>query len=294
MTATAPSERGLSYVGGGAVILAGVVLFSFGGPLYRLIDAATDWQIVTLRSAALGTGVLIMVAIRHGRRIVPAFRAIGRPGLVGGLAIGMSFTCHVLALNNTTVANALFLINTSPVFAAVLGWLVLRERVRPVVAAASAASVAGALIMVYDGLDSGGHLGNLAGLGAALSFAVFGVAIRARPNVDMAPVLCLGAALSTLFALVAADTAVVGLTDLALCLALGAFGAGGFFLLTAGARSVPAAEIMLLCLAEAILAPVWVWLVVDEVPATLTFVGGAFILGAVAALALSAMRGTSA
>ena len=61
-------------------------------------------------------------------------------------------------------------------------------------------------------------------------------------------------------------------------------------LITLGARFLPAAEVALLSLAETVLAPLWVWAGVGEVPALLTLAGGAIVLSAVVAQAVTGMR----
>ena len=78
--------------------------------------------------------------------------------------------------------------------------------------------------------------------------------------------------------------------DLVLSLLMGSvqFGAG-FTLITMGTRHVPAAEVSLLSLLEPILASLWVWIFIDEVPATLTLVGGAIVLGAVCCQAVAGL-----
>jgi len=53
-------------------------------------------------------------------------------------------------------------------------------------------------------------------------------------------------------------------------------------LYTICARHLPAAELTLLSLLESVLSPLWVWLVINEVPSGLTLVGGAVVLSAVA------------
>ena len=65
---------------------------------------------------------------------------------------------------------------------------------------------------------------------------------------------------------------------------------GGFVLITLGARYLPAAEVALLSLAETVLAPIWVWLGVGEVPTLLTLAGGVIVISAVVAQAVSGMR----
>ena len=87
------------------------------------------------------------------------------------------------------------------------------------------------------------------------------------------------------------DTLVLSGHDLVLCLFLGvAQYTGGFVLITLGARFLPAAEVALLSLAETVLAPIWVWAGVGEVPALLTLAGGAVVLSAVVAQAATGMR----
>ena len=61
-------------------------------------------------------------------------------------------------------------------------------------------------------------------------------------------------------------------------------------LITLGARFLPAAEVALLSLAETVLAPVWVAIGIGEIPAALTLAGGAVVLAAVVAQAVTGMR----
>src|SRR5699024_5390972 len=55
-------------------------------------------------------------------------------------------------------------------------------------------------------------------------------------------------------------------------------------------RYLPSAEVALFILIESVLGPIWVWLVVGEVPPPLTFVGGAVILLTVAIHAVLGLR----
>ena len=61
-------------------------------------------------------------------------------------------------------------------------------------------------------------------------------------------------------------------------------------LITLGARYVPVAQVSLLALSEMVLAPLWVWLAVDEAPAMLTLGGGGVVLAAVVGQALAGLR----
>ena len=63
-----------------------------------------------------------------------------------------------------------------------------------------------------------------------------------------------------------------------------------YILLTIGTRHVPAAEVALVGRLSLVLAPLWVWLAVDEVPGDLTLIGGAIVLAAILGHALAVRR----
>ena len=72
---------------------------------------------------------------------------------------------------------------------------------------------------------------------------------------------------------------------------MGVFQVGaGLILYTLGSRSLPAAELTLLSLAEVLLGPVWVWLFLGEGASMNTMIGGAVLLAAIIGNALSGKR----
>ncbi len=149
--------------------------------------------------------------------------------------------------------------------------------------------------MVGEGIVVGTLFGNLAGLGAALGFSGFTVALRRGKAVDMLPAVCLAGAFASIASgmmiLLVAQTFVVSMHDLSLCVVLGVVQIGfGLIIYTMGSRHVPAAELALLSLTEVILGPIWVWIGVGEVPSVLTLVGGTIVLAAVAGRAILAVR----
>ena len=95
----------------------------------------------------------------------------------------------------------------------------------------------------------------------------------------MIPAICLAGVVSAGLGLAMMDSLAISRHDLLLCLFLGVVQyTGGFVLLALGARYLPAAEVALLALSEIVLAPIWVWIGVGEVPALATLVGGGIVL----------------
>jgi drug/metabolite transporter (DMT)-like permease len=234
------------------------------------------------RSVGVIAFLLVAIAIRERGRLLRPFFAMGRGGFLAALVLSGSMICYVLALTGTTVANAMFVMSTGPFFTALLAWLLLGERIRPLTGLAIAAAVLGMALMSADGLAGGGIGGLLAALGNAVAFASIIVLTRRYRDTDLLPAFVLGAVVVGIVAWLAIDPA-VGAHDAAVGIGFGAFHtAAGLALLPLGARRVPAAAAALLMLSEPILAPIWVWLAVDETPTRLALLGGLAVLAAVA------------
>ena len=282
------------------VALAGA-FWSIGGVLIRWIQAADAWQIIFYRSLALALTLLLIVALRHRGRLIAAFAGIGAAGFFAGVSLSGGFVGYVLALNYTSVANAVFMLGTAPFFAAVIGRWALGEDVRRATWLAMALALCGIAVMVAGSVVIGTVTGNLLALGASLSFAGFNVLLRKGGANDMMPcVVVAGLVAAVVSAPVVAATSAgpppfgpfaLSARDFGLCLAMGTIQVGlGLTVFTLGARHVPAVELALLSMSELVLAPLWVWLAVNEVPSAFTLAGGAIVMTAFAFQARSGAR----
>ena len=293
MPGGAPPVRGSSRrrALGVAFTLTGASLLSLAGVTLRHMESASGWQILFYRSGTFFVVVVLYLVIRYRSRVAAAFLQVGTPGLVVAFSLGLGSAGYVFALLLTTVANALFIMSAAPLLTALLGWLVLRERVRPATWAAMTVALTGIVLMVANGVQSGRLLGNIVAFGPTLSFALMIVALRKAGDRDMIPAICLAGLVGAGLGLGMAESLVVSRHDLLLCLFLGVVQyTGGFVLLALGARLLPAAEVALLAMAEIVLAPIWVWIGVGEIPALLTVVGGTVVVFAVVAQALMGLR----
>jgi drug/metabolite transporter (DMT)-like permease len=150
-------------------------------------------------------------------------------------------------------------------------------------------------VMVSKGFSLGHGIGNISALVAALGFAVFTITLRWKKLDDMMPAVFLAGVI----AIVVSGAICLGngtgfkvpAFDIAISLALGVFQVGaGLILYTLGSKTVPAAESTLLATLETLLAPLWVWLFLDEVPSAMTLAGGALLMFAIFGNALSGLR----
>jgi len=279
---------------GRALVLLAGAFWSIAGLLVRMIDAAGPWQILTYRSLSLVVFLLVILALRDGGRPWAALRRDAGLSMLAGLFLCCAFSCYILALTMTTVANVLFLLTAAPLLAAGLGRVVLGERVRSVTWAAMLLALLGVGIMAYNGLSGGNPVGDLLGLGAAFGFAGFTVTLRKKPGIDMLPSVVygglLGCVIGTVAAVILEGGLMVGGRDLLLCFVLGSVQLGaGLVVYTFGARHLPAAECVLLSLSEVVLGALWVWIFFAETPTPTALAGGAVLCGAILLYALSGL-----
>jgi drug/metabolite transporter (DMT)-like permease len=262
-----------------AVALAAVA-WSTAGLFQRELTMDTVTQLGGRAFFAL-LALLIYVAVSERGAVIPAFRSVGVPGLAVAVCMATASGCFIIALNHTTVAHVLFIQAISPVLAALLAWIALREPITPRIWMAMLTALAGVAVMIGSPSNAD-FTGDGVSLLMSLSFAVAIVITRHRKDVSMAPATCLSQLLLLLVALPFADASSIDRHDLVYLVLLGAVQMGlGLVLFTVGARLIAAAEVALITLLEVVLGPFWVWIAFGETPDRATLVGGAIVVVAV-------------
>lgn len=270
----------------GALLVAGAgVAFSVSAIAYEGVESATDFQFLTYRglSTAL-VMVLLVVARRNGRRV--DFSGITWTTWIAGAVLATTSMLYILALERTSAATTLFLLAASPIFAAVFGWLLLREAVARPTIIATAMTAVGVTITVGAGVGVGSATGLLFAAMIPVSLGCYSVLMRSMPDLDpVVPTLIAGAllAVGAAIAVVASgDGLVVPGRDIAMASVAGGVALGlGLPMFNLGHRSVAAARVPLLLMTEVVLAPLWVWIWPGQTPSIATLLGGAVILGSV-------------
>ena len=163
------------------------VFWSTMGLGIRNIEEANVWQILCYRSISLSIFLFVLISFRSRFQPFRTIKRSGIAGVVGGFSLVVAFSGGIYAIQTTTVANAMFLFASAPFFAAILGWLILRERVRHSTWIATAVAMAGIAVMVIDGISLGQMAGNISALASALGFAIFTIALRWKKLEDMLP-----------------------------------------------------------------------------------------------------------
>ena len=274
---------------GVALMLGAGLCWSLGGIIVRKLTLTDTWEIVFWRAAFMSAFLGVLLVALRGRSAVASVRSIGLAGAVSSVCLAAQIYFFILALSHTSAANTFVLMSISPLLAALVGMLFLRERVAWHTWLAIGFALGGIVIMFGEGLGTGRWLGNVFALCVPLGYAcqilfvrkVQGAAGRAP---DLMPTVFAGAVFAMTPALFLGWPFDATATDVLLLAIMGCVQLGmGCWLMTLAVPHLRAAEMGLLALTETILAPIWVWLGTGEAPAGAALTGGVLIIGALAA-----------
>jgi drug/metabolite transporter (DMT)-like permease len=213
--------------------------------------------------------------------------------VLAGLLFGLELSLWAAALGKTTVANATLLANMTPVFAAVFGWLVFKERLGPVVLGGGATALAGAVILALARAQAGegpaspeqGWIGDAMGLAAALGYAGYLLIVRSLgARVGVGAVMfwaTLSAAIYALALSLALGEALLPQTlrGWAILVGLGVVvQAGGQGFIAYGVGRLPIVVSTVLLWTQPVAAAVLSWILFGEELGPLALTGAALIL----------------
>lgn len=264
---------------------AGGLLLSFDVPMLRLADSDA-WTLTFVRGLMVFAAVCAYWAFRRfsGGYTPPLIN--GRVGALVALIYGLSNFMFMISVHETTTANLVFILAFMSMFAALLSWVFLGERISLPTGLTMAAALLGVGIIVGDGIGQGSAYGDLLALAVAFGMAA-ALTITRWSGLDLSLTPGTGHLLSSFLALLIATPVMlspgqwwwIGLNGFLLIpLALG--------LLALGPRYLSAPEVAMFFLLETVLAPIWVWLILGERTSTASLVGGAIVITAIVAHSL--------
>jgi drug/metabolite transporter (DMT)-like permease len=263
-------------------MLVVTLMWSIAGIVTRQLDSAQSFEVTFWRSSFTAVALAGYYAVVHGRDTPRLLREGGRPLWISGLMWGVMFTCFMVAITLTTVANVLITMSVAPLCTALLARFMLGHRVALRTWVAIFVAGIGIVWMYGNSVTaSGKHLaGTLIALGVPIASAVnWNTLQRSGKAVDLVPALLIGAVLSSAVTLPWSFPFHATAHDIALLAALGLFQlAIPCVLAVRLSRSLAAPEISLLALLEIIFGIAWAWWGANEQPAPQVLTGGALVL----------------
>jgi drug/metabolite transporter (DMT)-like permease len=276
----------------GLVITTIGILFLVPDSLFvRLIEAD---PMVTAFWRALTAGIFVLLALLIVRGIQD-FRAVlrtGWPGLIYTVLMATTAPAFVLAVANTSVANVVFIFATMPVFAVIFSRIFLDEPIHARMILTMTAVIFGLAIIVYGSTSTqtASWKGDIWAVYVSAAMAAALTALRTVKTISMIPAIPIAYIGAAIVIGLFVSPAEAFETQWPLFLGHGAFIAAASCLLALGPRYISSAEVSLLILLEAVLAPLLVWAVIGENPGSWGLVGGAVVIGALLVSNLYALQ----
>ena len=276
------------------LLLFGGFCLSWGGFIVRSFQEADVWQILFLRSFFFIVALILFLSLTYKNKAIKVIKDSGVPGILGGFVMSFSFVAFIIAMNNTTVANVVFIISTQTMFLAIFGFFYLKEKVSLIGSSSIFLAMSGILIMVGDSISAGSLFGNLVALVIPINFGIYVMIIRKNSNLDMVPAMLYSGIFSLIYGAILSKSFEFTSHDLFMGFLLGVPQlALGFICITIGSRTTASATVGLLMLMETLCGPLWVWLFLNEIPPLSVFIGGGVIITAIILKSLDKNKVTS-
>jgi len=263
---------------GVTLILISATIFSSAGLFVKGVDA-DFWSIIFWRGISAAIITALFVLWRGNFR--KEFNQMGYSGLAAGVVGASGTIAFIPSFKYTSIANVSLIYAAAPFVAALIAWIWMREKPAPVVIFASLAAFIGVLLIVGGSLGQVNLRGDLLALWMTIAMAGYLCIYRRFPQTPAAgPAVLLSLLLAPIGWYFGHPFDAPGEEILIMCL-FGLMFSVASVTLAEGARRLPAAETALLSALETPLAPIWAFLILSEVPANLTILGGSIIFSAV-------------
>jgi drug/metabolite transporter (DMT)-like permease len=190
----------------------------------------------------------------------------------------------VIANKLTASANAILLQYSAPIWAAILGWILIKEKLCGEHGGALVLVMGGLLIFFRESLGGGALAGDFIALVSGILFGSHSVLLRMQKDANPADamltahIICAACAIPFTYFYPPSFK----LTTVGVMLFMGILQIGCASLLFAyGIKRISAIQAMLTAMIEPVLNPLWVLLVTGEKPSLSALLGGSLIVSAV-------------
>lgn len=229
-----------------------------------------------------GTCVFLFFIYLERSRVPGILRRMGWPSVWTMIFSAASMVTGIGSMYYTAIADAMVIYATVPFVTAAVAFVFIGERPSRSTLIASGVALIGVLVMLTDAHgQSGGLFGKFLAAVMTLCVAAMATLMRKHRDVPMLPAMAGSAWLCSFVTFWFAAPLSVTMVDLRMIILFAIVqNAMGLIFYTASTRRLPAADASLLTALEVPLTPLWVWLVLSEVPSQGTLVGGPIVLAA--------------
>jgi len=195
------------------------------------------------------------------------------------LLMGSSNIFFISAIKSTTVANVVLIFGTSALFSSFFAYLLYKEKVSINIIIASFFMFIGLFIIFNDSLGIGNMLGNIYALLCTSTFSLAFVLLAKYSQISRVGLTALTGIFISIIAFFLTDSISIDMNNFLIIAIMGLLITPiSRVLIGNGTKYISASEVSLLMIIETIMAPIWVWIFLNEIPAENTFLGGSIIV----------------
>ena len=265
---------------GQAAVLATAFLWSTSGFLIKLLS----WHPIVIAGSRslIASGFLLVL-----RFLSPPPANAKNPAFPFWAAtFGNVFTmlCFVTANKLTASANVILLQYGAPVWAALLGWWIIKEKPRWEHWCALVLVIGGLFIFLREGLGSGSFGGDALSVVSGVFFASHTVFLRMLKDGNPRDAILMSHVVTGIISIpfMILYPPSISVSSMLPIIYMGFFQIGlASVLFSYGIKRVSAVQAMLTATLEPICNPIWVFIIIGERPSVSALIGGAIILCAV-------------
>jgi len=249
------------------------ILWSLGGILIKSVK----WNPVAIAGARSAISSLVILAYIRKPKFTWSSDQILAAIFYAGTVI-----LFVSANKLTTAANAILLQYGAPVYVAILGSIILKEKTTISDWITIAVVIFGMFLFFLDELQPGNLFGNIVAILSGVAFALYIIFMRKQKDESPIESTLLGNILTAIIGLpFMLNSSPTGSSWIGIVL-LGTVQLGlSYILYSIAIKEVTALEAILIPIIEPILNPIWVFLAMGEAPGRWAFIGGVIILASV-------------
>jgi len=263
-----------------AIIISslGVLLLSFESLLIKLAN-------INAMTFSFYAGLFMFISInlillkKHKYQVINTYKNNFYALLICGALFGISNIFFINAIKTTSVANTVMIFASAPLFSSLYSYVLYKENTSRNIYISSFFIFLGLFVIFSSQLEGGDLLGNFYALICVNLFALSFVILAKYKNANRFSITACAGLFSALISFLLADSLIIN-NSILIILFIAGFFVSPFsrVLMGIGTQTLPASEVSLLMIIETIMAPIWVWIFLNELPGEATFLGGSIIL----------------
>jgi len=260
----------------------GISILSFDALLVRLADADAS-VIAFYRGFFMGVIMLCAWLIKGEKNVIPKAKKDLFMILAIALISGVGTSLFVFSVKYTVAANTVVFLATSSFFGAVFSYLILKERIKKATAIAIGVSFFGVVIIFGNSFSIGGNLlGDFLGILLAVFMGFQLTLLRKFTHFSHYFIISMsGFFLMFIMYFVADNVFDISFKSLFWLFLMGLMQVVAMFLIYGSTKYISSAEVGIFSTIETILAPIWLWIFINEIPPELTVAGGVLVVFAI-------------